>query len=105
MFLAIFAVILWVIANRFNVSTNGDHDWECATAITIIVSITTLIFGNSNWTYCLLLAFLLFPTNWLYFKITGHTDSILSFVLFVPLGVIGCLLLPSLGASWILEMF
>jgi len=105
MFLALLSVILWVIANRYNVSTNGEHDWECAAAITILVPLTTLLFGSGSWPYSLLLALLLFPTNWLYFKICGHTDGILGFLILVFLGVFICLLVPSFSASWILEQF
>jgi|ERR1039457_1404047 hypothetical protein len=104
-YLALLAVILWVIANRFNVSTNGDHDWDCAAAIAILIPLTILLFGRTSWTYCLLLAVLLFPTNWLYFKISGHTDGIVAFLVLAFIGVFVCLLAPSLGASLILDKF
>ena len=97
------ALLLWAVANKINVSTNGDIDWECAAAVAVIIPIASHLLSGTSWSHCLLLAAFLMPTNWLYFKISGHTNSILNFVLLLFPGIIICLLIPSLGASWIME--
>ena len=102
-FLAAFAVILWTIASKFNVGNDAEQDWECAIAVAVLLPLVCLIFGGVSWSYSLLFAALLFPTNWLYFKLTGRTDGIMSFFFFSFIGLIICLLLPALGASWILD--
>ncbi len=101
----LFALILWATANRLNVNANGEIDWECAAAMAVIIPIASHFMNNMSWPHCLLLAVLLMPTNWLYFKISGRMDGIFSFVLTLFPGIIICLLVPAIGATWLIGRF
>jgi hypothetical protein len=88
------SLVLWVIANKINVNSDGDIDWECAAAVAIIIPLASHFLNDTSWLFCFLLAIVLFSTNWLYFKISGHTNSITGFIILIFPGILICLLVP-----------